>query len=202
MAEEVVVTSSETPEVTPPEKIDKAELDHALSDLQKWKQKAKELEKSQEDAKLARLKESQEWQKIAELKEQEANAARQESEGLKSAFLTDRKFSAVREAAMKAGIRTEALQDLDLVGLDSIAVETTSTGKINILGVEQFVSKMKATRPHWFGAGRAPNVNTADPSVSMDGEVTIAAIMKAQKEGNTPLYAELSRRYQQQKHKR
>jgi hypothetical protein len=132
-------TKTETPVETPAKVETPVETPAAApSDEAKWKKIAKEneeraqaLEKQLADQKLAKLKESQNWQEIAKLKEEEANAAKSETNSLKQAVINDKKTSALKTAAVKAGINPQSLDDLDLLDFDEISVETTSQGKLS-----------------------------------------------------------------------
>lgn len=189
--------------------VDKKELDHVLSDLQKWKSKFAELEREKakteervKQAEIERMRQAQDWQKIAEIKEQEAKQAIEEKTRLKESIVYDRKFSEVRAAALKAGLRKEAEADLEMLSLDPVAIETTSTGRINVIGAEQFIEGLKLTRPHWFGSSK-PSINSASPEVVASGRVTEQDIIelskKARKTGDWSPVEKAYRIYNTQK---
>lgn len=182
-SEAKAVVASETQDV-----VDKKHLEHALADLQKWKQKTAELDRLLKEkdekvkqAEIERMRQAQDYKQIAEIKEREAQEAIARETRLKESIVYDRKFSEVRAAALKAGLRKEAEADLEMLSLDPVAIETTSTGRINVLGADQFVEHLRLTRPHWFGSNK-PSINSASPEVVASGSVTEQDIIKLSKE--------------------
>ena len=164
------------------EMVSKAELQKVLDEMHKYKKTAKEYEATIKNQEKKKLEEQQEWQKLAELRKQEAEEAIAEAEKLKGSFLTSRKFEALKTAAMANGIRKEALDDLELLDFDDhVVVETTNTGKINILGAEAAVKKLKAQKPHWFGKSTG-HVNSDNPEVVSGEGITMKKVMEAQAE--------------------
>jgi hypothetical protein len=176
--------------------VPKKAYEEVTSDLMKFKSKSKDLEeklkayeKEREESKFKSLKDKEEWQKLAEVREQEANNLRQELESNKRATTNYFKMAEVKAQAMKHGIRDNALDDLDLLSMDDVQVETTSTGKVNILGADKFVDRLKAVKPHWFHDKTAPRVDGSDPHVSKDsGPISAQALLKLQKEGKQADY--------------
>ena len=172
-------SGSET--VPPPNPPPPSETAHILADLHKEKAARKALEEKLNAKESDDLKKSQQWQQLAELKEKENTELKEQISSNTKALIHDRKHSAIKDAAIKAGIRKEALTDLELVDLDGIQIETTSTGRINVIGAEVAVDRLKTLRPHWFGAS-APNVNLNSPEVVAGGKVTYADLQKLEKE--------------------
>lgn len=169
--------------------------DHLAADVVKFKQRAAELEsklaefeKEREDAKLSGLRQKEEWQKIAEDREKKVKELSERIEKQSKATETYFKRSEVRAQALKNGIREAALDDLDLLSLEGVSLETTSTGAVNVLGADKYVSRLKETRPYWFLDKSAPNVNTGTPQVSSSGTVTISDVLKLQREGKQQEY--------------
>lgn len=180
----------------------KADLDRALKDLHKFKSEARELSTKLKTIEETKLKDQQQWQQLAEIREKEVLEAREEAERIKNSYVSEKKFSAVREAALKAGILPTAISDLELVGLDQVVLETTSTGKLNVIGADAFVNVLKTTKPHWFGANKT-TVNSAIPDVSSSKPIDRAQLVKlsleAQKTGDYTVYQKAMDQYQQQK---
>lgn len=182
-----------------------------LADLVKHKNRARELEAEniklkgdQEAARIARMKEGEQWKELATKYENDAKTAQAEAQRIKESFLGMQKSSAVKNEAVKLGIRKEAMADLDLLSLDDVTIETTSTGKINVLGADSFAEKIKAMKPHWFGGQGAPGVNTTNPGTSTDGTgpVTVAQVLAAEKEamktGDRTKYTQLHNKFREQ----
>lgn len=185
------------------EMVSKQELEKVLNEMHSYKKKAKEYEAKIKEKEVSDLKKQQEWQKIAELKENEALEAKEKAERLEQSFLSNRKYDALKEAAIKNGIRPEALRDLELIDFENdVAIETTSTGKINVIGSENAIKKLKAERPYWFGKS-VGKINTDTPE-TVDGKpVTIDMVMKeqenARKSGDWNAYKNMLLKYQAQK---
>ena len=98
------------------------------------------------------------------------------------AVITDKKMSAIREAAIKAGVLESALEDIDFLDWSGVQVETTSTGRLNVLGVDDAVKRIKTLKPHWFGKP-APKINGKVPEAKgQDGIVTLEKLNKLRKE--------------------
>ena len=162
--------------------VSKEAYEKVMADMHKYKKQLKEFEAKNKEAEMKVLKEKQEWQKIAELKEQEAKEALEQKERMTKAIVTDKKLSAIREAALKHGVLESALEDMDFLDWSSVQVETTSTGRINVLGVEDAVKRVKTLKPHWFGKP-APKINGKVPETKgTDGIVTVEKLNKLRKE--------------------
>lgn len=128
----------------------KAEERALKDELNKYKQLVKDLE-------TKALTEKEDFKSLAERRQQERDDLQHELEKTRKAFQTEFKSQALREAAIKAGLRDA--KDLDLLNLDDILVEVTSEGRMLLHGVEDFVSDLKAGRPHWFQDKTGPKFN-------------------------------------------
>ena len=192
----------ETPKV-PEGYVSKAELEHALADLQKFKTRATELEGKAKKEEEARLRDTENWKKLYELKTQEAEEKDQKLNQIQESIVENAKFSAVKEAALKSGIRPEALGDLSLLGFRDVAIETTSNGNVIVLGADRFVEQLKTIRPHWFGKP-AINLNGNIPGVTGKGPIAnesdlIKLSLEAQRSGDYTAYEKKLKEYRQQK---
>ena len=172
-------------------------------DMLKFKDENESLRKKIEDMELAKLQESNQHKEVAEHYKTKAEAAEAEVQKIRDSLVYDRKYAALREAAAAAGMRKEALGDLDLIDMDQLVIETTNTGRINVLGASELIEQQKTQRPHWFGR-KSANINGADPEISPDsgGKVTKEQIFKAEKEavktGDYAPYQTLLNKYRQQ----
>jgi len=191
-------------EVTTEQKdmVSREDMAKALDDMHKYKRLAKEMEDKLKNREVDELKEKQEWQKIAQIKEAEAEDFRTKSEKLRDSIVWEKKYSALKDQAMKAGIRSEAVSDLELLDFEDLAVETTSTGRINVLGAEHAITKLKNTKPHWFGS-KGVNINSSSPEVKQGGaSISVkdiyAAEKKAKESGDYAPYYKIMKLYQQQ----
>lgn len=192
------------PDATPaPEMVPKAELEKVLAEVHKWKGQAKELSVKSAAEREKLLMEQGRWEELAKEKDGRLRELEERDARTKEAFINEKKYSAVREAAVKSGILPNALPDLELIGLDKVQVETTSTGRINVLGVESAIENLKLSRPHWFGAPRTV-VAGSSPNVSAPGGLVTAADLvklstEARKSGDYTAYEKANRQFKQQK---
>ncbi len=183
--------------------VSKAELEHALADVHKFKAKATELENKGRKEEETRLRETENWKKLAEIKTKDAEEAAEQLNSLKTSLIEDKKYSAVKDAAIKSGIRPEALPDLELLGLRDVVIETTSTGRVNVLGADRFVDQLKTIRPHWFGKPSV-NINSSVPGIKGAGPVAnetdlIKLSLEAQRTGDYAAYENKLKEYKQRK---
>lgn len=161
---------ADTIEATPKDEITytKAEMDKIISEAKKYRGQADDYKKQIKKRELDELEKNNEWQNIAKIKSEEAETLRAETEKLKTAFVTKEKMSAVKEAAMLAGLRKESIQDLRLIDFPEIRLETNSEGEFTVSGADKAVLRLKSLRPHWFN-NAAPQVNTQTPAVTNSG---------------------------------
>lgn len=162
-------TQEQTVEIPQEEpKYSKAEFDKILKEAKKYKDMAKEHEKNLKAREMQELEKNNEWQRIAQMKEEEAAKAREEADKLKNSFVNREKQSAIREAAIQAGLRKESVQDLRLIDFPEIKLETNEEGEFIVSGADKAVMRLKSLRPHWFQT-QAPAVNTQTPTVTNSG---------------------------------
>jgi len=206
-----VVPPVETPvaaEAVPPvetpaeETVSKAEFEKVLAEMHKYKGEARDLTSASAAEKEQLLRAGGKWEEIATLKSKELEDANTRYTAIQKSLVDNKKFSALKDAAMKAGVRPEAMTDLELVSMDSLQVETTSTGRVNVLGVQAEIDRIKLTRPHWFG-GAKTTINGGIPSVNNPGglvtkEELIKLSVEAQKSGDYTAYHAKTKQYQTQ----
>lgn len=181
--------------------VSREDHDRALRDMKKFKEGYQKLKDELSQKELQALKSKEEWKKVAELKEQEAAEAQEKYQNLQGAFVNDRKASAIRAAALEAGVRKEALDDLELFPFDDVVVEHTSTGRVNVLNAKEAIDRLKLTKPYLFGSKRV-NVNPSGPDVVSGGKITYEQVKKADEEarktGDYAPYYEVLRKFQSQ----
>lgn len=184
--------------------VSRADHERALADMHKYKKAAELAAKEKKDNETARLKETNDWKTLAEQKEIEAKEAVTRAELLQTSYVNDRKHSAIVSKCEALGIRAEAIDDLKDLDLSEIAIETTSTGKINVLGAERFAAALKARKPHWFSDKAPPKVNSNGTRVLESGDaITVKDLLKAEadgiKSGDKSKYYEMHKKFQQQR---
>jgi hypothetical protein len=184
--------------------VSRADHERALADLNKYKKAAADAARKEKEAETTRLKEQNKWKELAETNEREAKEAREEANKIKGSYVNERKFNAVRSKCEALGLRAEALTDLEMLDLEDIQIETTSTGKINVLGADKFATQLKTRKPHWFAEKKAPSVNTNGARILDSGDaITAKDLLSAEKEGrksgDLSKYYELHKKFQQQR---
>lgn len=194
-------TTNETPpEETQEPKYSKAEFDRMVARAKKADDLAREYEKKFKDREIAELEKNNEWQRIAEMKQKEAEDAKAETDKFKNAFVSKQKESAIREAAMAAGLRKESIQDLRLIDFPEIKLETNSEGEFTVSGADKAVMRLKSLRPHWFSTA-APKVNTDTPQVTNSGStISWAEYKKIESEYNRSQTRENAEKLRQAMH--
>ncbi len=106
---------------------------------------------------------------------------------------------------MKLGLVETAVDDLELMELKDVIVETTSTGRVNVIGAKSAAERIKSIRPHWFSEGRVPNINGRQPEVrtSGSGATSYEELQKLEKEAvKTGDYTEYKKKVMEFKQKR
>lgn len=186
----------------PPAMVSREEFERVQADMHKYKQQAREASAQSERLKLQGLKEKEDWKKVAEEYEAKFKESEGKYQGLQSALLKNEKMAAIRMEAQKAGIVGEkALEILELLEFPEVAVETTSTGRINVLGADRAIQRMKMERPFLFGKS-VPSINPNSPGTTAAGTVSYEELMKseeaARKSGDWSKHRELLQRFRSQ----
>lgn len=152
----------------------------AINDMLKFKTQAQELAvRSQEyEAKLAqleedRLKATNDFKTMYEREKETRLNIEKEHKQFKEGYLFEQKFNAVRAAALKAGIRSEAEADLSLVKLDGVGLEATSSGRFLVHGADDYIEQLKKSKPHWFKSGEVPQFNSGGLNQSVPENKTL-----------------------------
>ena len=168
------VESGAQPQETQQKTVSWEDHQRALADLNKFKTRFQKLETEQKTKQDQELKQREQWKTLAEQKEQEAKRLQGELESVKDSFLNEKKFGSLREEALRLGLRQEAVGDLETLDLSEMQVETTSTGRINILNAKMFAEKIKAIKPHWFQQ-QSTVINASNPRVVDNGNSVVTA---------------------------
>jgi len=149
-----------------------------------------EEEKIQMSQRLAQIEEEKmkaanQWQELADKYKREKEAVEKQHNDFRGYFVQEKKLETIKREALRAGIREEAIHDLDILDTSMVEIETTSTGKINVLNADQFVEGLKSSRPYWFKNQNAPNINTNMPNANMTKNYSPSEILKLQKTNPT-----------------
>lgn len=138
-----------------------------------------QLASQMEEFKTQELEKQQRYKELWEAEKVKRSEIETNNQKNYSSFMETLKANAIEKEAIRLGLRKEAMQDLDLVDKSMLEIESTSTGKINILGVNDFLENLKLNRPHWFGDATPPKINNAVPSGEPQ-KMTGADILKLQ----------------------
>lgn len=161
----------------------------AQHDFLRFKAEAKKLAEENENLK-SRLGEVEKEKLLSQNRFKEAYELevkrREEMEAelntTKSTFWNGLKYQEIKNQALKAGIRSDAIEDLSLFDASEVEVETTSHGNANILGAKEFIEKLKMTRPYLFQDNRPPNINGTMPTETKAKELSAMDLLKMQRE--------------------
>lgn len=155
----------QTQDATPPAP---SALDRITAELARIKKENDEFKAKAKSQEIEAAKAANDWQKIADLKQKEAEEAQEKLERFKKAVSMDKKLSAVREEAIKAGLRKESISDLGYIDYPEVQLDTDNEGNFKVDGADKAIQRLKASRPHWFQSS-VPNVNTQSPGVTGSG---------------------------------
>lgn len=183
--ESVAAEGSVEPKVSTEKSVKWEDHKRALDDLHKFKasqreleRKLVELERTREQEQLSKLEEEQQFKKLWETSKQKISTLEQENQNIKQSFFVQEKFNAVKAAALKAGIYEEALDDFTADKLDDVVIEKTDQGRVIVHGADEFVDKLKKTRPFMFRSTTAPVVNSGGTAVMTDQVATLAQVVE------------------------
>lgn len=180
------------------------EVENPVKEKTNWKATALEVQKraSEIEAKyqeaVGRLQEVEEnqlasqnnFKQLFENEKKKREFAEVESKKIKDSYVNGLKMSAVKEHAIKMGIQDPALNDLDLLDKSMVQAEFTSTGRVNVLGAQEFVENLKNERPYWFRQTSDVVINNqASNAVVNKSEMAPLDILKLQRE-NPSAYRE------------
>lgn len=163
--------------------VSKADAEKLAAELNKYKALAVELQNKFKNQELEAARAANDWQKVAEHKEKELNDLLAKHEGFKKAVISDKKLSAIREEAIKAGLRKEAVGDLGLLDYPEVRLQTDDEGQFKVEGADKAIQRLKTTRPYLFQTSM-PSVNLNTPTVTGGGgdKLTYESISKLEAE--------------------
>lgn len=174
MSEEVTPVENVEP-IVEPKPVSSEAYEQTKNDMHKFKRMASDAETKQLEAevKLKAIETSNQesqgkYKELWESTTEELNSVRDKHSKVLNSVIDDKKLTAVREFALKHNIRQEALDDLDMVDMSGVVVETTDQGRYSVHGADHFVEKLKTLKPHWFVDGKAPIINNG--TGTFDGE--------------------------------
>lgn len=191
-----------------PKMVKQEDLERALRDVHRLKGEAAAAKAEADAAKADRLKSQNDYKSLYETEAEAHKGTKGKLEGLEKGIFTRERTKVLTEAAIKSGLRPEALPDLELLNPQGVVVEATTEGRILVHGAETFTERLKRERPHWFQDPKAPNINTGGggtPPAPTDvtAEMVVAAEMASKKDPTKrPEYLKLVNAFNQSKNKK
>lgn len=177
----------------------KEQFQKAQEALRQHQQQIEEKDKQLKSIEERKLIEQNKWKELAEKYKSDYESTTTELSQFRNDFVNDKKMDAIKREALKHGIRPEAIDDLDMLANDEVEIETTSTGKINILGADSFVEKVKAIKPYWFQELTAPTVNNGQSLNAKPKDYSPSQILKLQKENPKEYNRYMNAQYEKRK---
>lgn len=130
-----------------------------LGDVAKTRDKNRELEARIGEIESNSLKEKNDFKGLYERTDAENKTLKKQLEDQSKWIVQTQQFNAVKTEAQKAGLRSEALDDLDMIDMKGVKVEVTSSGRYIVSGAKERVESLKTEKPHWFTQAAPPTVN-------------------------------------------
>jgi len=150
-----------------------------LDDMHKEKTRRKELETTLGDVESEKLRAKEDFKGLADKYKAEAEAAKGEYDKLNVAVIRQNKFQEVQKHALKDGLRSEAISDLELLDFKGVEVDVSARGHITVKGAKEFADSLKQSRPHWYKTDGPPIINGGGGGTPPgDSKVTENDIMK------------------------
>lgn len=171
--------------VTPPADnggaVNRADHERALRDLHRFKEESRQAQEKLKEAETNRLKEQQNWKTLYEQTLEEKKKLEGQVKFMTEGQINSLKMSSLKNEAARLGLLDSAMEDLEMLDLSDLIVETTNNGKARVVNAQTYAEMLKSKKPHWFGSKAAPQVNTSSPSI-VNGPVTQKTILELQTE--------------------
>lgn len=126
----------------------------------------KDLQSKVEESENKKLQEANNYKALYESEIEKRKKAEDKTAKLAESFFNDKKMSAIKQKAVQEGIVDSCLKWIDKADHAPVQIETTSTGSVNVLGVDEFIQAFKAENPTFFASKVAPNINNSAPGNS------------------------------------
>lgn len=199
---EQTTTEAQIVETPQEETISLAKLKQLERELNSERGARKKAEQEVEVRRRQELKTKEDYKSLADQLEKELHEEKKRNEVTWSWFENNKKMDTVKAIAASHGIRKEALSIIEGMDLDGVDIEKTSTGRINVLGAETFVSGLKSKMPFLF-ENKTAKINAESPQVSNgSGPITYEKLMELKEEwkktGDSAAYAKALQMYKQQ----
>jgi hypothetical protein len=171
------------------------------------KKKFDDESRASRDKQEADLRKNKQFKELAETYENENKDLKKKLVDRDKAVIENKKFEAIKAACDKLGLLPAAVSDLDGYDFTDITVETTSLGRINVLGADKFAERLKTLKPHWFKEAGNGAINPKTGRVlDSGGKVSVDDVYEAEKkfrksgsEEDKRAYHDLAQKYQKQR---
>ncbi len=174
---------NQKPDPKPTKSVSWEDHKRALDDMHRFKR-----EKEESDAKLSAaeeksLREKEDWKTLAEREKVRAEKLDADNKKLTDVFLRTHKYGEVKKVAVEMGLRGEAMDDLDLLDIDGVKVEATSSGRYLVHGAKEYVEELKGKKPHWFKKSGPADINagTGGGAPGVPKKVTADDLVQAER---------------------
>lgn len=128
-------------------------------DMHKYKRELSEMKAKLAQEEADRLAKEKNYEQLYKNAEKRAVEAEEKANKRDQYYQQTQKANAVRIAAIELGLKPEAVEDLELIDFDGVDVEITSTGRYLVHGAEEFATRIKNRKPHWFKASKPTGHN-------------------------------------------
>lgn len=106
------------------------------------------------------LKSKEDYKTLSESLEAQVGTLQSENSKLKDSIFHTSRVGAVKDAAVKLGLRSAALSDIEAMDLDEIKVAVGDDRMIRVEGAGEYANKLKTLKPYLFETPRDPLINT------------------------------------------
>ncbi len=155
-------------------------LKEAQRQAQLAEAKAQKLMSELETHKKAQMKSTGDLKAYAETLEKEVESIRKERDMTWQWIENDKKMSEIKVQAVAHGMRKEALDMLAKMDFDDVVLEKTTTGRMNVLGADRAVARLKSQMPFLFEQ-KSVKVNAESPATTgAQNKITYEEIRKLQ----------------------
>jgi len=149
--------------------------------LEEMKAQNEDLMRKVEENKFNSLKEKEQYKELADAYKAKYEAAENKMQEYSSFYTQDKKMETLKRVAASMGITKEGMEDLERWDFDDVQIETTSTGRVNVLGAQEAIESLKMRRPSWFNDSRPPVVNNGQPQNTGNKKLSPSEILNLER---------------------
>jgi hypothetical protein len=170
--------------------VPKSAYEGVKGDLHKWKTRAKENEKNLNKLKdefsalKERLEGEDDWKTKADRYKSEADEWKGKAQNFQKGLVYTEKHRAVFAELKKLGLRDDAERYLEYEDFEDIEVETTSKGRVEVLGAKDWAANYYNRNKILFESKKSPGVNSSDGRGTGSGEsekITPSMVVEAER---------------------